>query len=491
MVEFTLNAEQLWLQEQVSNAMLLRQDIIKAMMNPKRDIAMECGHPRDIKTSDYFDMHERNDIAARVNDIWPEECWKRSPVLYENVDPATETEFEKQYAEVLSILGSGSAFVDDKQEGNPIWDALFEADTESGKGHFSVVLMGLDDKKDLDAPVETFDLAGHSKKKLNLTFLRVLDESKVEIGEVEKETSSARFGLPVSYKMKLTEDSDTETEVHWHRVHHVTDSGKIISQPRMKCVYNRLLDLTKLLGGSAEMYWRGAFPGMTFETHPDAGGDVEINKEEVKGQIRGYMERLQRAMLLVGLTAKSHAPQVVDPKPQVEVQLDAICIRIKVPKRIFMGSERGELSSNQDATSFSTSVEGRRRNIVTPKNIVPFMNRLIHLGVLVLPKLYKVDWPSLNVLTDEQEANIAVKRTQAMQLYVTGGLRALISPLDWGTGILRIPQEQAKQMFANADTELKKFEQRLVTALRPAKTGGGAGQTKDITKRGRGAKKNP
>lgn len=479
-----LNEAERWLESNIANAMLLRQDIIKAMMNPSRDIDTECNHPKDIKLGDYFSMYERNDIAARVNDIWPQECWKRSPILFEDDNPLNITDFEKEFDDICASLRGDSRFRDDRQEGNPIWEALREVDIRSGIGHYGVILMGLDDKRGLDQEVPGFNPKGFLKKKRNLTFLRVFDEREAEIKTVEEDPSSPRFGMPLEYALKLSKDSDTQTPVHWHRVFHVAEGDGICAPSRLESVYNRLLDLRKLLGGSAEMYWRGAFPGMTFETHPDAGGDIEIDETKMKRDIHSYMERLQRAMLLIGLTAKSHAPQVVDPTPQISAQLDAICIRINVPKRIFVGSERGELSSAQDADKFNIAVEGRRRNHVTTRLVVPFVDRMTHLGVLSTPKSYKLDWPSLNVMTDEQAASVAVKRTQAMQMYVTGGLRALIAPVDWGSRILGLPLAEAKEAFKNSEVELKKFEQRLVTALKPMKLGGGPGQAKDMTKRG-------
>ena len=39
--------------------------------------------------------------------------------------------------------------------------------------------------------------------------------------------------------------------------------------------------------------------------------------------------------------------------PFIEVHLQAICIKIPCPKRVFMGSERGELASAQDDSQWN------------------------------------------------------------------------------------------------------------------------------------------
>lgn len=241
--------------------------------------------------------------------------------------------------------------------------------------------------------------------------------------------------------------------IHWSRCVHLADnlgSSEVFGVPRMRPVYNRLLDLRKLYGGSAEMYWRGAFPGLSVETHPQLGGDVEIDKSALRTQIEQYQNTLQRYLALTGMSAKSLAPQVVDPTNQIDVQLTAICIRLGIPKRIFMGSERGELSSNQDASTWTDRLRDRQTNYINPRVIAPFVNRLIALGVLPVPERYGIVWPDLESVSDAEQAVNAAKRMEAITKYVQGDVESLMHPADFLTREMGFSAEDADAILEGA-----------------------------------------
>ena len=227
-------------------------------------------------------------------------------------------------------------------------------------------------------------------------------------------------------------------------------SSEIFGAPRMRACLNNLLDLRKLYGGSAEMYWRGAFPGLSIETQPQLGAEVEIDKAGVRAQMTSYMNGLQRFLALQGMTAKSLAPQVVDPTAQVDVHITSICILMGVPKRLFMGSERGELASGQDSTTWNERLDYRRANYLTPKVIVPFVNRLIMVGVLPRPVGFSVSWPDLESLTEQEKATVAQSKVTSLSTYVSSGLDVLMPPMEFLTRIMSYSEEEAKAILEAA-----------------------------------------
>src|SRR3990167_4660420 len=133
------------------------------------------------------------------------------------------------------------------------------------------------------------------------------------------------------------------------------------------------------------MYWRGALNGLSFETHPQLGGDVDTDDDAFKDMIENYRSGLQRDIKTVGYTVKSLAPTVSDPTPFIDGQITAICIKLGMPQRIFMGSERGELASTQDDSSWNDRLKHRQEMYVTPCIIIPFIDRMIATGVLPKP----------------------------------------------------------------------------------------------------------
>jgi len=104
------------------------------------------------------------------------------------------------------------------------------------------------------------------------------------------------------------------------------------------------------------------------------------------------------------------APTVVDPTAQIAVQIEAICIKLGIPIRIFKGSERGELASSQDDAAWNDRLRLRQMYYITPRIVIPFIDRLIMLGVLSEPVGYSVTWDDLESTTKADKARIPSTR---------------------------------------------------------------------------------
>lgn len=448
-------------------------------MDRRRSIDDECGYRKTSElTPELFqDLYDREPVAARVVEIMPNECWSVSPEVYEDEDLEVETEFESAWKELPKSLSSKSWY--GGEEGNPIWNLLRNADIKSGIGRYGVILLGIDDGLELKEPakgVEEKESGGSGVYSLNaakpgksLRFARVFSETQATIARFETNKTSPRYGQPVAYNITIL-DSDDVTgigvnsgthEVHWTRVVHITDDTgncDTFAAPRCRPVVNNLYNLQKLYGGSAEMYWQGAFPGMFLETHPQLGGDVDVDTSNLQDQMEKMYNGLQRWMSLQGMSAKTLAPVVSDPTAQINVQLEAICIKIAVPKRIFVGSERGELASSQDQGSWNDVIRGRHNNHCTPRVIVPFIDRLILLGVLPQPEKYLVVWPDLEALTEQEQASIALTRTEGITKFIQGGGEQMITPIAYLTRFQGLPDDEAKQILEDATQE---YEEKM------------------------------
>ncbi len=329
------------------------------------------------------------------------------------------------------------------------------------------------------------EVVGKKKDGTKLLFIRVFPESLVQIVQYESNVRSPRFGLPVRYWITLTDPREQQhagvglpqatVYVHWTRVIHIADthhaaaSSEILAVQRMRPVLNRLLDLRKLYSGSAEMYWRGAFPGIILESNPQMGPDVIFDETRMKDLMENYMNGLQRYMALMGWQAKGLAPQVVDPSAQIEKQLEAISIKLGCPMRVLKGSERGELASSQDDDDWNGRVKGRRNSYLTPKVIVPFVDRLISTGVLPEPKDgYSVEWPE-PVASASQKADIGVRRTQALVQFTSAHADANVTLKDWLVRFMGFEEEEADaiieaQKGAQEDKEIEAQLQQMLAA---------------------------
>jgi uncharacterized protein len=432
------------LNEVVKNAIATRSQWLAKLLDPRRDIENECGHPPTLAIEDFRTAFLRGDLASRVVSIWPDESWQSEPDVFETEDE-TETEFEREWKVV--------------QKQHSLFARLHRADTLSGIGRFGVLLLGLDDGKPLHEPAEGI---GHK-----LLYVRPFDEHLAKVQTLENDVTSPRYGLPTLYEIHFSDivlgaasdaqarSNTTSKRVHWSRVIHLADNrmaSDVFGTPRMEVVFNRLLDLKKIMGGSGEMFWKGGFPGLSIETHPGME-NAEFDSTATKQQMDDYMNKLQRYIATVGMSVKSLNIQIADPRPHVDVQVRLIAMTMGVPWRLLMGSEAAQLASEQDAATWNKRVNRRRQEYLTPFVLSPLIDQLIALGVLPTPKEYQIHWDDLNSPSDNQKAEVAEKQTNALSKYVQGGVDALVPPFHYLTLFLGMDDAEAKAIIQEAGVE--------------------------------------
>lgn len=458
----------------ILNALTTRKDLLQKLMDPRRDIDDEAGYPKEIDELAYRTMYDR-ELGSRVVDVYPEETWKVLPRIYEDADEDTETPFEASLA----------AFEEERH----LFHYMQRIDEMSGIGHYGVILWGLNDGLNLDQPVagsETWpEATGRNDTgkpgNLEVMFIRVFDESLVRIASYNNDATSPRFGQPEFYTLKFADPrvheskatsvspDHTEQKVHWSRITHIADNCKtseILGRPRMQPVWNRLYDLRKVLGGSGEMFWRGGFPGVSLETQPGIE-NAELDETATRQMMQDYMNGLQRYLALTGMTAKSLAPQIADPTPSFEVQIKAICITIGVPYRVFMGIEEGVVSGDQATRAWNGRLKNRQGRYVTPMIIDRVIQRLVMYGALAPPAEvngWTTEWPDLDEQGENERAETAVKKTEALARYVGGGVDTLVPPLEFLTRILGIPKEVAEAIIEAAIDHIGLVEDEDETA---------------------------
>jgi ADP-ribose pyrophosphatase YjhB (NUDIX family) len=459
--------------------MLQRAELMKSLLDTPRDVDSDCQYPTGwIRPELYQLLYTREPVATRVVEVFPKECFQVSPSVYEDEDAGTVTPFEEAWDALGKQLRGEQSFYQE-EESSVIWDFLLDADIKSGIGHYAAILLGLDDGAPLDQPVDLIDatkpvkgsVGGSSAASRRLLFMQVYPETAVRINALETNTQNPRYGQPTEYEISMLDPLEfsslglgvslptNRATVHWSRVIHVSESG-VLHTPRQRPVLNRLLDTRKLYSSSAEMFWRGAFPGYAIKTQPQLGADVDINRQELKDELTNYSNSLQRFLVLMGMDVTALAPQVSDPASQIDKQIEAICIQLGIPKRIFLGSERGELASSQDDQAWNDRLKQRQLGVITPRIIIPVVDRLISLRVLPRPaKGYRVSWPDLTSKSDEEKAGIATQRTQAVSVYVAGQLETTLAPMDFWTRIMGFTEDEAQSIIDNAE-EIKQQKEK-------------------------------
>ena len=405
----------------IANAMTSRSSMFQSMFNPERDLDAECGYPVELSLADYITLYKREGISTRAVSIFPEESWITSPLISDEIKDDEYKEHESSFEKEWKQL----------QNKHHIFSVLQRADVLSGIGQFGVVLLGLDDGEDLSKPV--------TKKNLELIYLKTYSQEHVTIASTENDPTSERYGLPEMYKIEFksqglgavgTDTVSTKTiSVHYSRIIHIADNraeSDVFGIPRMQSLFNRLYDLRKILGGSAEMFWKGAFPGYSFEVDSNAGNEfegVEVDTDSIRAEFERYSNGLQRYLALEGVKAKSLSPQVADPSQHVDTQLKVVALCMGVPHRIFIGSEEAKLASSEDTKRWNARINRRREQYLTPYILQPLIERLIEYGILPDAE-YTIEWEDLNAPTPKQKAEIfeikARAMTQLINSYMSG-----------------------------------------------------------------------
>lgn len=445
-----------------SNVALMRSELLNKLFDSRRDIDDECGYTKNISDEQYGYLYDREGIGTRVVSIYPEESWVMDPIIVED-EEEEETTFEEAVADLVKA--------------HNIWHYLHRIDELSGIGSYGVLLIGLDDGLPLDKPAEGINERGEGvgDTERTITYLRPFEKRLIRIDGYETDVSNPRYGQPTKYSLTfadpmkmdgvVTSPENTTKIVHWSRVVHIADnrkSSEVSGTPRMQSSYNRLLDLRKLLGASAEMFYKGGFPGYSFEVNPELG-DVELDTTALRTEFARYSDGLQRYLAIRGVQAKSLAPQVANPAEHFLIQVKAIALTIGVPWRMLLGSEAAQLASGQDKDSINKRVKRRQDKYLTPMVVRPFFDRCIALGVLPEPASgeYDASWPDLNTPSEDDKATVAGKQTDSLAKYVAGGVDVLIPPFEYLTIVLKFMDEEAHAIIGAAELQVKD-EDRLL-----------------------------
>lgn len=448
----------------VDNLFTMRQEWLRALYDPARNVDRECGHPLEVTINDYVHAYERGDIAARIVELYPKESWVQRPDVYETEEEDV-TDFEKAWTELSKKLS--------------IYPFLQRADILSGIGRFGIILLGFDDGGNMEDIVPSIGEDGNpveGGKPSKLLYLRVFEENVVYIQSLQSDVKNPRYGLPQFYNIQFQElavgvaqqtPPTVTRKVHWSRIIHVCDNrtnSEVYGQPRMKRVYNRLLGLAKVAGGSPEMYWKGGFPGISIQSHPSINpADIDFDKEDTKKQMALYQEGFQRYIATIGMDIKSLRVEISDPTPHFLLQMKLLAAAMACPWRILAGAEVGQLSSDQDTENWTKRIVARRIDYVDPFIIRPFVDRLLLVGSLPQPGAngYKIAWPDLHTPSGQEIAEVADKRANALAKYIQAGGDAVITPFYFFTLVLEMTDEEAESVIAAVQKHQASGEPRL------------------------------
>jgi len=391
-----------------------------------RDIYQALGYDKEITFDKYAARYSRQDIAKAVINRPISYTWKGDILVAE--EGKEDSEFEKSWKDLNKKLKLKSKLV--------------RLDKLSSIGSYGVMLMGLNDvttDADFKKPVK--------EGKHELLYVTPITEGSAPVQKYITDPSNERYGLPELYNITFTRgDSDAEVTlvVHYSRILHIVPeplSSETEGEPPLKGIWNRLMDLEKLTGGSAEMFWRGARPGYQGKIKDDFTLTPKA-EEDLQKQIDEYENNLRRMLLNDGVDFQALETQISDPSAHVDIQIQMISAMTGIPKRILTGSERGELSSTQDITSWYALIQTRREEYAEEVIMRPFIDMCIAYKILPKVEDYTIVWSDLFSPSDKEKADVGKIRASTLKEYANSPAAEMI-----------IPPEMFLKLFMGLDEE--------------------------------------
>ena len=336
----------------------------------RRDLYEAFGWDRSITSVQLVEMYKRGGISYRLVHAYPDATWSRPPKLYIEGDDA----WNAAWAQLVA--------------NTDLWDAMKRLDVMADLGSFAILIIGTDKAK-LDTPLRDAS---------EITFLQPYGDVNVTISRWNIDPTDPNFGTPQSYLVQPNRLIQTNTTsypsvqplmssftVDASRVVHINHGGlenKVFGMPRYVPIWNYLMDLMKVVGGSSESYWMNSYRGMQANiTDPE----VDMNAEDeaaLADELDEYQHGLRRFIRTRGVDIKEFESRIADPSKPVAVLMDLIAGASGIPQKVLMGSEAGQLASSQDRANWAERVEEYRATHAEPRVLRPFLKWLNAYGIL-------------------------------------------------------------------------------------------------------------
>jgi hypothetical protein len=305
-----------------------------------------------------------------------------------------------------------------------------------------------------------------------LLYCRVFTEASVTAVRWERNKYSPRYGQPTHYHVDFGDPlrnaqhvgpSDAQ-EVHWTRVLVLPSDARLAHSkhegvPACWPVWPELSNLQKITGAGGEGYWRTGIPMIAYKTPPQAAGmpgsSVRLNLTNLRAEHERMMNSLDRSGVFRELQPEILSPSIVDPTPFVASNHERIAAALNMPVRKLLGSERGELASSEDEGDWNDEVRRRQGRRTVPDQLVPFLNRLILLGVLPEPEggKFKCGWPAVDALSKLEQTQVFLSDMQAWAVWVEKNVGSVMDAETVAARYMGMTASEAQAMLDAAAEE--------------------------------------
>lgn len=374
--------------------------------NGARNLYETFGYTVEVDYLLNLDRYRRQDVVSRIVNAYPDAIWARSPDIIGN-----------------DALNDALVNLDQQLS---LYHYVNRADRLAGIGRYSVLMLGFDDARTVE------DFSKPVGKRAKLLYVQAYGEGNAPIVKFDSDVQSPTFGMPLLYKINSTDNTDPKSgrvrpapvdrlrgipafNVHRDRVIHIADcqlDSEIYGYPIIERVYNRLDDLEKVIGGSAEMFFQNGRGGLHLDIDPDVNMTPD-QEETLTAEVDDYQNNIQRVLRTRGMKANILKSEGVNPGPVFNVIMSVISVATGIPQRIFIGSEQGKLASEQDRSNWAVRINERRMLYAEPKILRPLISRLQNCGALPNGGNFTVEWPDAFQMSPLERAQTGAQQARA------------------------------------------------------------------------------
>ncbi|MDI3450563.1 DUF1073 domain-containing protein [Enterobacter sp. V89_11] len=326
----------------------------------------EFGYPNNLEFDRYYRAYERNAVAFAAVHKLLDSCWVDNPTIIDGDGSKESTETTQWEKSVTKLMKKH-------------WPKIKDADRRNLVGRYSALLIQFRDGREWFEPVDR-TVVSRLKDKAIVKLIPAW-ESQIKPGNFDTDTLSETYGQPVSYNFNEQPVGDDGTygpvrgvTVHPERIiilcEGSEDENMLSGVPFLRAGYNKLLDLEKISGGSAEGFLKNASRQLAIAFDKETG-IANLSKQATDAGYKDLGEALNDKVSKMNrgtdaaLVMQAGTPSVLsvapaDPKPSWEVTANEFSASIQSPFTMQFGQQTGRLASDEDKTEWAKRCNGRR-----------------------------------------------------------------------------------------------------------------------------------
>lgn len=366
----------------------------------KRNYNELYGYGEVLDYKDYYGMYKRSGFGSVVVKKVAKACWKEIPKIMSGDQQILEDEMDQ-----LSKVG--------------LFRKMERADIMNRIGSFSVLLIGLPDSQtDLRQPAGT-------ARDIDGMYFNPYSCDGIEIMAWDNDPISKRFGLPELYQLQTTRYGDKRKDiqqssvvVHWSRVVHLAEGAldsSVEGASALEPVFNALIDVNKVRGGSGEAFFKNARQQRSLEADKDA--KLEKGSEALatlKDNIDNFDNGWESTLRVQNMKVSQLNPSLVSPRDTFDVIVEEISGETGIPIRILTGKGGGQMAGVEDRASWNSLISDRQTS-ECDGYVIQLLEVMASAGMIDLPDDMTIEWPAQKAMSEKEEADSNEKKAKTLK----------------------------------------------------------------------------